>query len=676
MALTYQAAVEQTITAGEQIHQIVNGTATTEVTVEDGSKVPSIRKALLDNFYFKDPIVWQVGQTENVFNQLRKFTDGSWWYAPSATASNPISMGSTPVGDPLWKIYDFDAIGKLTPQLREALRRSYAEAGYNLVDGSFEAGGTLVNANDVLLQERTGKAFSGPAGPVAAGTTPASGGFVDRSQTILRQKAAVYGTVADIASGVYEVGSLVTVTDRDMAVFTITADGVPNGYWKLDAGQSRIAVLSESDPTLRMFGAIGDGVSDDTASIQSAIDSGWKRIICGAGKFKISSLTLKSGLNLIGASPATEFESTSSTVFVAAGGGVMLVASSHIRRMNLQNILFSGGGFAPKFLTAGGFGGGGSSPDLSDCSFKCCAWNGLLDVFDKVVMLRCFVEDYYINNCTTANTVFWIRGADSYVGKGFIGCNPLNPSQSAVRLGYVSYIWVTGMYISSFSANHCMHIENSINLWITDCIFDICNEAGLYIQNCNGPIYLNRPKFGYNNLVGSSFKNGIVSIFDSKNVFLTEGSANNQTVDASKAPRPTVNGLGFIVNAGCSNINISNFLKDPLYVNPDSFATGTTYNLSNKFLVKATKLLTYSTIPSGVTTVNTDGVYKILMTYSDISARQYNLDKTAPLGSIIKIENKTPSQVVIATTVSGVLTTLNPNQSSEFIYAPSDWTVY
>lgn len=178
---TYSEAVEQTIVAGEQIHQIVNGTATTEVTVEDGSKVPSIRKALLDNFYFKDPIAWQVRQTENVFNQLRQFTDGSWWYAPSATASNPISMGSTPVGDSLWKIYDFDAIGKLEPRIDEALRRSYAEAGYNLVDGSFEAGGTLVNANDVLLQERTGKVFSGPAGVVAAGTNPARRGFVDAS---------------------------------------------------------------------------------------------------------------------------------------------------------------------------------------------------------------------------------------------------------------------------------------------------------------------------------------------------------------------------------------------------------------------------------------------------------------------------------------------------------------
>lgn len=71
---------------------------------------------------------------------------------------------------------------------RESLRRSYAEAGYNLVDGSFEVGGTLVNVNDVLLQEHTGKAFSGPAGMVAAGTNPTSVGFVDRSDHTLRSE--------------------------------------------------------------------------------------------------------------------------------------------------------------------------------------------------------------------------------------------------------------------------------------------------------------------------------------------------------------------------------------------------------------------------------------------------------------------------------------------------------
>jgi hypothetical protein len=73
------------------------------------------------------------------------------------------------------------------------LRRSYAEAGYNLVAGSFEAGGTLVNTNDVLLQERTGKVFSGPAGTVAAGTNPTTGGFVDRSGNLTNFVAEMVG---------------------------------------------------------------------------------------------------------------------------------------------------------------------------------------------------------------------------------------------------------------------------------------------------------------------------------------------------------------------------------------------------------------------------------------------------------------------------------------------------
>lgn len=70
---------------------------------------------------------------------------------------------------------------------REALRRSYAAAGYSLVDGSFEAGGILTSAVDVLMHEGSGKAYSS-AGPypctVFAGTNPSVGGFTDRSEKL------------------------------------------------------------------------------------------------------------------------------------------------------------------------------------------------------------------------------------------------------------------------------------------------------------------------------------------------------------------------------------------------------------------------------------------------------------------------------------------------------------
>ena len=110
-------------------------------------------------------------------------------------SSTPASTGGVSVG--AW-ISRFDP--ELRIQVREALRRSYAEAGYNLVDGSFEAGGTLENANDVLLRERTGKAFSGPVGTVAAGTNPASCGFVDKSGELLRNELATSKGAAKVGT--------------------------------------------------------------------------------------------------------------------------------------------------------------------------------------------------------------------------------------------------------------------------------------------------------------------------------------------------------------------------------------------------------------------------------------------------------------------------------------------
>lgn len=65
----------------------------------------------------------------------------------------------------------------------ESLRRSYAEAGYNVV-GTFQAGFTYVNANDVGIDEATGKGYTGPAGTVAAETDPLSGVFVDVSMNV------------------------------------------------------------------------------------------------------------------------------------------------------------------------------------------------------------------------------------------------------------------------------------------------------------------------------------------------------------------------------------------------------------------------------------------------------------------------------------------------------------
>lgn len=113
-ATSFDQAVDLTIYASNQLGDVINGDATSVVSTESGD-IPTLRKALIDNFYFKNPIQWNPGNTNTVFNQLYVFdTDNinkGWYYAPTATATNPILMGSTPVGDANWKLYSLVATG-------------------------------------------------------------------------------------------------------------------------------------------------------------------------------------------------------------------------------------------------------------------------------------------------------------------------------------------------------------------------------------------------------------------------------------------------------------------------------------------------------------------------------------------------------------------------------------
>ncbi|GJB59026.1 hypothetical protein [Aeromonas caviae] len=70
---------------------------------------------------------------------------------------------------------------------REALRRTYAESGFNLVPGSFELGGTVTTATDVLLYEATGKGYShnGSLPFTALPESTPDSNWIDRSAALL-----------------------------------------------------------------------------------------------------------------------------------------------------------------------------------------------------------------------------------------------------------------------------------------------------------------------------------------------------------------------------------------------------------------------------------------------------------------------------------------------------------
>lgn len=199
-----------------------------------------------------------VGQTYD-FGQYRYRWDGEKW----STIGSGFNQGAI-----------------LTTQMRESLRRSYAEAGYNLVDGSFETGGTLSSDSDVLLHEASGKAYSG-SGPypqtVAAGTDPELPGSVYTMQSgaLLRSK---------LASAVG--ASLVRMTPSDALV------GVdPTSVFDM-LSQFRDVIKYGADPT-------GEALSDDAFEAAFGDPSGatpccvWMGVPHGKGKaiYRLSKLT-------------------------------------------------------------------------------------------------------------------------------------------------------------------------------------------------------------------------------------------------------------------------------------------------------------------------------------------------------------------------------------------------
>ncbi len=164
----------------------------------------------------------------------------------------------------------------LHANVSEALRRSYVEAGYNVV-GTFREGFTYVNANDVGIDEATGKGFTGPAGPVAAGTDPASGGFVDVSRyvdsdfipvNLLHNTAGITKVYSDGKWFAWDnpTGTLISFTNNhDYGTATMVCD-VSGEIKEFEFVTADVAALrSAPDGTyLSGFGIDGEDLSSDS----------------------------------------------------------------------------------------------------------------------------------------------------------------------------------------------------------------------------------------------------------------------------------------------------------------------------------------------------------------------------------------------------------------------------
>lgn len=151
--------------------------STNAVLVHSAGSVDLGELAASREEYVTLPGSFDSGATFNVKNELLTHTDGKYRWDGELPKTVPAGTDPTLPGSG----YSMRSSPFTGAQAREALRRSYAEAGINLVDGSFALGGTVSTATDVLLNEVDGKVYSwGGTLPktVPSGSTPeTTGGF-------------------------------------------------------------------------------------------------------------------------------------------------------------------------------------------------------------------------------------------------------------------------------------------------------------------------------------------------------------------------------------------------------------------------------------------------------------------------------------------------------------------
>ncbi|MFA7257909.1 MAG: tail fiber domain-containing protein [Aeromonas bestiarum] len=147
---------------------------------------------------------------------------------------------------------------------REALRRTYAEAGFTLVPGSFELGGTVTTATDVLLYEADGHAynwdgvFPGGGKVVPQNSTPATTGGVGPGLW-LDQASSTLLLLLSAPSGAGRVGKLGggTVEDAMPIIGELTLQ-IPEQFDDINSALSSISqrrIASESSVVISV--AIG-----------------------------------------------------------------------------------------------------------------------------------------------------------------------------------------------------------------------------------------------------------------------------------------------------------------------------------------------------------------------------------------------------------------------------------
>jgi len=300
------------------------------------------------------------------------------------------------------------------------------------------------------------------------------------------------------------------------------------------------------------FGAVGNGFADDTASIQSAINSSisqnGKTVFFPEGTYIVSStINITDACELLGENLSSIIQTSSSFVngdVIYVTGPLVLVG----RAITINNIFFS----AAAVRSSGYFINfyGNSTSRINNCQFwsgyKAIGYTGQASSYHK--MYNCIIHD----NIATGIDIIGASGtqgdvdvviSDVFIAGGSQVTNTYTGINIAaagdISLRHVSTVYCNnGVTIDPVSGNRAQAV------FITDCFFDSGNGWGIYCYTLLGSINL------------LSITQTWVATNGQGGIYLG-GTGSVQQVNLNDVYCSNNNGIGLYIASDCQNITIN-----------------------------------------------------------------------------------------------------------------------